>query len=129
MHIARRQFMGLCAGATAAFTGSRATKAQTTSLEVLVWGSGPRVVLVHGSINDGPATWAQQRPLGDRWRLEVVNRRGYGKSGRHQYGPISRRTLEMSWRSLVTVRTSSVIRTARSSRFMLPLSDRRPSGR
>jgi pimeloyl-ACP methyl ester carboxylesterase len=80
MNIARRQFMGLCAGATAALAGSRAAKAQTTPLEVLVWGSGPRVVLVHGSINDGPATWAQQRPLGDRWRLEVVNRRGYGKS-------------------------------------------------
>jgi len=49
-------------------------------LEVLVWGSGPRVVLVHGATLNGPLTWSQQRPLGERWRLEVVNRRGYGNS-------------------------------------------------
>lgn len=56
------------------------TKAQATSVEVVVWGSGPRVVLVHGSVIDGPFTWSQQRPLEKRWRLEVFNRRGYGKS-------------------------------------------------
>jgi pimeloyl-ACP methyl ester carboxylesterase len=49
-------------------------------LEVVVWGSGPRVVLVHGANLSGPLTWAQQEPLGERWRLEVVNRRGYGNS-------------------------------------------------
>jgi hypothetical protein len=48
-------------------------------LEVLVWGSGQRVVLVHGAIFNGPLTWAQQQPLGEHWRLEIVNRRGYGK--------------------------------------------------
>jgi pimeloyl-ACP methyl ester carboxylesterase len=42
--------------------------------------SGPRVVLVHGSVFNGPLTWKEQRPLGERWRLEVLNRRGYGKS-------------------------------------------------
>ncbi len=80
MELARRQFMRFFAGAAAASTVSRVAQAQTTSLEVQVWGAGPRVVLVHGSIVDGPGTWKEQRPLGDRWRLEVVNRRGYGKS-------------------------------------------------
>lgn len=55
-------------------------RAQTSPLEVIVWGSGPRVVLVHGSVSNGPLTWSEQKPLGERWRLEVVNRRGYGKS-------------------------------------------------
>ena len=58
----------------------RITKTQSASLEVVVWGSGPRVVLVHGSVFNGPLTWREQRPLGERWRLEVLNRRGYGKS-------------------------------------------------
>jgi pimeloyl-ACP methyl ester carboxylesterase len=51
-----------------------------TPLEMVVWGSGPRVVLVHGSVLNGPLTWAGQRPLGEHWRLEVVNRRAYGNS-------------------------------------------------
>ena len=55
-------------------------KAQANSVEVVVWGSGPRVVLVHGSVIDGPLTWSQQRPLEKHWRLEVLNRRGYGRS-------------------------------------------------
>ena len=54
--------------------------AQSASLEVVVWGFGPRVVLVHGAVFNGPLTWTEQRPLGERWRLEVLNRRGYGKS-------------------------------------------------
>src|SRR5215207_515194 len=58
----------------------RITKAQSASLEVVVCGFGPRVVLVHGSVFNGPLTWKEQRPLGQRWRLEVLNRRGYGKS-------------------------------------------------
>src|SRR5215470_4593090 len=61
-------------------TVPRITKAQSASLEVVVWGFGPRVVLVHGSNFNGPLTWKEQRPLGERWRLEVLNRRGYGKS-------------------------------------------------
>jgi pimeloyl-ACP methyl ester carboxylesterase len=58
----------------------RITTTQSASLEVVVWGSGPRVILVHGSVFNGPLTWNEQRPLGERWRLEVLNRRGYGKS-------------------------------------------------
>ena len=54
--------------------------AQSASLEVVVWGFGPRVVLVHGAVFNGPLMWNEQRPLGERWRLEVLNRRGYGKS-------------------------------------------------
>jgi len=42
-----------------------------------VWGSGEPVLLVHGGIASGELAWAAQRPLADRWRLRVVNRRGY----------------------------------------------------
>jgi pimeloyl-ACP methyl ester carboxylesterase len=60
--------------------GAGAVRAQTPPLEVIVWGAGQRVVLVHGSVSSGPMTWGEQKPLAERWRLEVVNRRGYGKS-------------------------------------------------
>jgi pimeloyl-ACP methyl ester carboxylesterase len=44
-----------------------------------VWGTGgERVVLVHGSLGVGAAAFAEQRPLSDQYRLEVVTRRGYG---------------------------------------------------
>lgn len=49
-------------------------------LEVIDWGLGERVLLVHGSLEDGPATWAHQRPLSERWGLRVVQRRGFGSS-------------------------------------------------
>jgi pimeloyl-ACP methyl ester carboxylesterase len=38
------------------------------------------VVFVHGAVFNGPLMWNEQRPLGESWRLEVLNRRGYGKS-------------------------------------------------
>ncbi|GGG62495.1 hypothetical protein GCM10011374_27110 [Kocuria dechangensis] len=41
------------------------------------WGEGPPVMLVHGSIAGGASTWAAQRPHAARWRLVVVDRRGY----------------------------------------------------
>jgi pimeloyl-ACP methyl ester carboxylesterase len=44
------------------------------------WGVGPPVVLVHGSIAGGEATWAEQRPLAHRFGLLVVDRPGYGAS-------------------------------------------------
>jgi pimeloyl-ACP methyl ester carboxylesterase len=37
----------------------------------------PRVVLLHGSVVNGDATWAAQRPLADRFELVVPNRRGF----------------------------------------------------
>jgi pimeloyl-ACP methyl ester carboxylesterase len=42
------------------------------------WGErGAPVLLVHGSVTNGAATWLQQRPLADRFRLVVLDRRGY----------------------------------------------------
>jgi pimeloyl-ACP methyl ester carboxylesterase len=45
------------------------------------WGTGPRVVLVHGSLATGAEEWAAQRPLADEgYQLVVPDRRGYGHS-------------------------------------------------
>jgi pimeloyl-ACP methyl ester carboxylesterase len=40
-------------------------------------GSGPRVVLVHGSVGNGQTTWDAVRPLAERFELAIVNRPGY----------------------------------------------------
>jgi pimeloyl-ACP methyl ester carboxylesterase len=37
-------------------------------------------VLVHGSVGGGDSTWAEQRPLADRYLLVVVDRPGYGRT-------------------------------------------------
>jgi pimeloyl-ACP methyl ester carboxylesterase len=39
--------------------------------------SRPRVLLVHGSVVNGEATWGAQRALADRFELVVPNRRGF----------------------------------------------------
>jgi pimeloyl-ACP methyl ester carboxylesterase len=57
-----------------------APAASASRLEVITWGSGDRVLLVHGSLADGPGTWGRQRPLSEGWELEVVQRRGFGAS-------------------------------------------------
>lgn len=45
------------------------------------WGAGPDVVLVHGSLATGAEEWQAQAPLVDeRYRLLVLDRRGYGNS-------------------------------------------------
>jgi pimeloyl-ACP methyl ester carboxylesterase len=45
------------------------------------WGTGDRVVLVHGSLATGAEEWAAQRPLADEgFHLVVFDRRGYGRS-------------------------------------------------
>jgi len=36
-----------------------------------------RVVLVHGSVANGDATWGAQRPLAARWEVVVLNRPGF----------------------------------------------------
>ncbi|HEY6150339.1 MAG TPA: alpha/beta hydrolase [Gaiellaceae bacterium] len=36
-----------------------------------------RVVLVHGSVGNGPATWSAVQPLAERYELVVPNRGGY----------------------------------------------------
>ncbi len=50
------------------------------ALEVIEHGSGPPVVLVHGSIVGAEVTWRRQRELGARWRLLALNRPGFGAS-------------------------------------------------
>jgi pimeloyl-ACP methyl ester carboxylesterase len=42
-------------------------------------GTGPPVVLVHGSVVDGSATWREQRPLAQRWTLVIPDRPGFGE--------------------------------------------------
>lgn len=45
------------------------------------WGSGVRVVLMHGSLATGAEEWQAQRRLADEgFRLLVPDRRGYGRS-------------------------------------------------
>ena len=46
-------------------------------MHVEIVGSGPRLVLVHGSVAPGWATWARQRPLAERFTLVVPTRTGY----------------------------------------------------
>ena len=58
-----------------------ARHAQMSDLFVDSWGTGTRVVLVHGSLATGGEEWQAQRPLADEgFRLLVPDRRGYGKS-------------------------------------------------
>ena len=40
-------------------------------------GKGPRLLLVHGSVLNGEATWHAQRPLAEGFELVVPNRRGF----------------------------------------------------
>jgi len=46
-------------------------------MHVETWGTGPRVVLVHGSVTNGSATWAPLRPLAERFTLVVPDRPGF----------------------------------------------------
>ncbi len=48
-----------------------------SAMHVETVGSGPRVVLVHGSVGNGATTWAEQRPLAERFELLIVDRPGY----------------------------------------------------
>jgi pimeloyl-ACP methyl ester carboxylesterase len=49
-----------------------------TDLHVERWGSGPPVLLVHGSVADARSTWVEQRPLAERWSLVLLDRPGFG---------------------------------------------------
>lgn len=42
--------------------------------------SAPRALLVHGTMSWGTDCFRGQRPLADRFRLELMDRRGFGKS-------------------------------------------------
>ena len=63
-----------------------AAEAAKLPIDVTRWGtSGPRVLIVHGGVQGGlgggPSNFAKQKVLGDQgWRLEVVDRPGFGKS-------------------------------------------------
>lgn len=49
-------------------------------LNVVVWGSGERVVCVHGSLSWGTFAFREQRPLANAHALVLPDRRGYGAS-------------------------------------------------
>jgi pimeloyl-ACP methyl ester carboxylesterase len=51
-----------------------------SDLDVERVGSGPTVVLVHGSIVGARQTWRKQRSLGSSWTLVMPNRPGFGDS-------------------------------------------------
>jgi pimeloyl-ACP methyl ester carboxylesterase len=47
------------------------------AIHVSRWGTGPPVVLVHGAMANGDATWQRQQPLAERWTLVVPTRQGF----------------------------------------------------
>jgi pimeloyl-ACP methyl ester carboxylesterase len=49
-------------------------------LEVTRVGSGPPVLLVHGSVVGAGRTWRQQLALAEQWSLSLPNRPGFGAS-------------------------------------------------
>ena len=49
-------------------------------LEVTRLGTGPPVVLVHGSVVDASRTWRHQLTLAEHWSLRLVNRPGFSGS-------------------------------------------------
>ncbi|HEY4427699.1 MAG TPA: alpha/beta fold hydrolase [Solirubrobacteraceae bacterium] len=51
-----------------------------SQLEVVRAGSGPPVVLVHGSVVGARRTWRHQLELAGRWSLVMPNRPGFGAS-------------------------------------------------
>jgi pimeloyl-ACP methyl ester carboxylesterase len=51
-----------------------------SGVNVTVWGDGEPAVLVHGSFGWGEETWREQRPLAERYKLMLVDRRGFGAS-------------------------------------------------
>lgn len=53
----------------------------TEGLDVLRCGTGPPVLLIHGSVVEAPRTWRRQiEELAARWALTVPNRPGFGAS-------------------------------------------------
>ena len=63
-----------------------------------------------------PLTWSEQKPLAERFRLEVVNRRGYGKSPPPAVRQDFDEDAQTSRRCSATVRIWSVIPMGRSAR-------------
>jgi pimeloyl-ACP methyl ester carboxylesterase len=63
-----------------------ATPITGADLDVERFGSGPVVMLVHGSIVDGRRTWRHQRDLGEAWTVVIPNRPGFAGSPPLQRG-------------------------------------------
>jgi pimeloyl-ACP methyl ester carboxylesterase len=51
-----------------------------SELDVIRLGSGPRVVLVHGSVVGPKQTWSRQMQLASHWSLVLPHRPGFGAS-------------------------------------------------
>lgn len=51
-----------------------------TCLHYDVYGDGPPILFIHGSVTNGAMTWSAQQPLADRWRMVVIDRPGFGAS-------------------------------------------------
>src|SRR5213593_4186598 len=60
--------------------GGEMTMTTGTDLHVQVWGTGEPVLFVHASFGDGEQDWTAQRQLAARYRLLLLDRRGYGDS-------------------------------------------------
>ena len=56
------------------------TVADAGQLDVSRHGSGPPVVLIHGSIVGADVSFRHQLPLAERWTLVIPNRPGFGHS-------------------------------------------------
>jgi pimeloyl-ACP methyl ester carboxylesterase len=62
----------------------RARSADGTEIVGVVCGTGPPLVLVHGSLADGELEWTDALPhLADRYTCHMMNTRGRGGSGDH----------------------------------------------
>jgi pimeloyl-ACP methyl ester carboxylesterase len=61
-------------------TAIGAERVSVADLDVERFGSGPMVVLVHGSVVDARRTWRRQRALARHWALCIPNRPGFAAS-------------------------------------------------
>lgn len=62
------------------------TTPESSPVHVERVGSGPRVILVHGSMGHGSVSFEPLRELADRYTLEFVDRRGFGRSAPREHG-------------------------------------------
>jgi pimeloyl-ACP methyl ester carboxylesterase len=58
----------------------RAAAMRGADLDVERIGEGPPILFVHGDVVGAAVTWRKQRLLGERWRLILPNRPGFGGS-------------------------------------------------
>ena len=53
---------------------------RANELEVETIGAGPPILFIHGDVVGPASTWRKQRELGERWRLIIPSRPGFGQS-------------------------------------------------